>query len=90
MIRKLGTFVEFSVMREPVTADWTIVGDTKELNIRGSHLGPYTYPLAIDYIHRGSIDVGPLITHTLPLEEFQTAIEKVHQAKDSIKVLLVS
>ena len=31
MIRKLGTFVEFSVMREPVTVDWTIIGDTKEL-----------------------------------------------------------
>ena len=29
MIRKLGTFVEFSVMREPVTADWTIIGDTQ-------------------------------------------------------------
>ena len=51
MIRKAGTFVEFSVMREPVTVDWTIIGDTKELNIHGSHLGPYTYPLVIDYIH---------------------------------------
>ena len=33
MIRKLGTFVEFSVMREKVTTDWTTIGDTKELNI---------------------------------------------------------
>ncbi len=88
MIRKLGTFVEFSVMRELVSVDWTIIGDTKELNIHGAHLGPYTYPLAIDYIHRGLIDVGPIVTHTLPLEEFQTAIDKVHLAKDSIKVLL--
>ena len=58
MIRKAGTFVEFSVMREPVTVDWTIIGDTKELNIHGSHLGPYAYPLAIDYIHRGLIKGG--------------------------------
>ena len=43
MIRKLGTFVEFSVMREPVTVDWTIIGDSKELNIHGAHLGPYCY-----------------------------------------------
>ncbi len=35
MIRKLGTFVEFSVMREKVTADWTIIGDSKELNVHG-------------------------------------------------------
>ena len=88
MIRKLGTFVEFSVMREPVTVDWTIIGDSKELNIHGAHLGPYTYPIAIDYIHRGLIDVGLLATHTFPLNEFQTAIDTVHTAKDSIKVLL--
>ena len=88
MIRKLGTFVEFSVMREPVTVDWTIIGDSKELNIHGAHLGPYTYPIAIDYIHRGLIDVGLLTTHTFPLDDFQMAIDKVHAAKDSIKVLL--
>jgi erythritol/L-threitol dehydrogenase len=88
MIRKLGTFVEFSVMREPVTVDWTIIGDTKELNIHGAHLGPYCYPLAIDYIARGLINVDPIITHELPLEQFEDGIHMVHRAKDSIKVLL--
>ncbi len=44
MIRRLGTFVEFSVFGEAVTVDWTVIGDTKELNIHGSHLGPYCYP----------------------------------------------
>jgi threonine dehydrogenase-like Zn-dependent dehydrogenase len=88
MIRKLGTFVEFSVMREPVTVDWTIIGDSKELNTHGAHLGPYTYPIAIDYIHRELIDVGLLVTHTFTLKDFQTAIDKVHTAEDSIKVLL--
>ena len=53
MIRKLGTFVEFSVMREPVTVDWTIIGDTKELNIHGAHLGPYCYPVAIRMLAGG-------------------------------------
>jgi len=88
MIRKLGTFVEFSVMREPVTVDWTIIGDTKELNIHGSHLGPYTYPLAIDYIKRNLIDVEPIVTHVIPLDNFDEGFQKVHDAKDSIKVLL--
>jgi hypothetical protein len=45
MIRKLGTFVEFSVMCESVTVDWTIIGDAKELTVRGAHLSPYTYPI---------------------------------------------
>ena len=89
MIRKAGTFVEFSVMREPVTVDWTIIGDTKELNIHGSHLGPYTYPLAIDYIANGKIDVGQIVTHQFGLEDFQTAFEMVQQGTDSIKVQLV-
>ena len=44
MIRKLGTFVEFSVMREPVTVDWTIIGDSKELDIHGAHLSPAHLP----------------------------------------------
>ncbi len=89
MIRKAGTFVEFSVMREPVTVDWTIIGDTKELNIHGSHLGPYTYPLAIDYISNGKIDVRQIVTHQFGLEEFQTAFEMVQKGTDSIKVQLV-
>ena len=89
MIRKAGTFVEFSVMREPVTVDWTIIGDTKELNIHGSHLGPHAYPLAIDYIHRGLIDVAPIVTHQLPLDAYLRGFEMVRDGADSIKVQLL-
>jgi threonine dehydrogenase-like Zn-dependent dehydrogenase len=88
MIRKLGTFVEFSVMREPVTVDWTIIGDTKELNIHGSHLGPYCYPIAIDMIAKGRIDAGRIVTHRMPLEDYLEGIELVRSGADSIKVLL--
>lgn len=89
MIRKAGTFVEFSVMREPVTVDWTIIGDTKELNIHGSHLGPYTYPLAIEYIHNKQIDVSHIVTHQFALDDFLTAFDMVQKGKDSIKVQLI-
>jgi threonine dehydrogenase-like Zn-dependent dehydrogenase len=88
MVRKAGRFVEFSVMREPVTVDWTIIGDTKELDLYGSHLGPYCYPLAIDYLHRGLVDATQFVTHELPLEEFQRGIELVAAGKESVKVLL--
>ena len=67
MIRKLGTFVEFSVMREPVTVDWTIIGDTKELNIHGSHLGPYCYPVAIKMLEERRLPMDRIVTHQLPL-----------------------
>lgn len=87
-VRKAGRFVEFSVMREPVTVDWTIIGDTKELDLYGSHLGPYCYPLAIDYLHRGLIDASQFITHELPLDQFQRGIELVASGRESVKVLL--
>jgi threonine dehydrogenase-like Zn-dependent dehydrogenase len=87
-IRKGGNFVEFSVMKEPTTTDWTIIGDSKELNIYGSHLGPGCYPKVIAYLHRGLLDVEGIVTHELPLEEYLEGIHLVHAGKDSIKVLL--
>jgi threonine dehydrogenase-like Zn-dependent dehydrogenase len=88
MIRKMGTFVEFSVMRELTTADWTIIGDGKELNIHGAHLGPYAFPTAIDYLERGLIRIEPIVTHHLPLAEFEKGLAAVEHPEDSIKVLL--
>jgi erythritol/L-threitol dehydrogenase len=89
MIRRLGTFVEFSVLRELVSADWTIIGDTKELDIRGSHLGPYCYPIAIDMLAKGLLPMDQIVTHQLPLASFQDGINMVGQGDVSIKVALV-
>jgi len=89
MIRKLGTFVEFSVMREPVTTDWTIIGDTKELNIHGSHLGPYCYPIAIDMLAKQLLPMEHIMTHQLPLAAFQQGIDLVATGANSIKVTLI-
>jgi threonine dehydrogenase-like Zn-dependent dehydrogenase len=89
MIRKLGTFVEFSVMREPVTTDWTIIGDTKELNIHGAHLGPYCYPIAIDMLRKGLLPMDRIVTHELPLADFQRGIDLVASGRQSVKVTLL-
>ncbi len=75
MIRKLGTFVEFSVFNEPATINWTIIGDTKELTIHGSHLGPYCYPKTIAAIANGSLDVKPLVAEAYPLTAFHDAMQ---------------
>ncbi len=88
MTRKLGTFVEFSVMREPVTVDWTIIGDTKELNIHGAHLSPYCYPVAIDWLEKGLLPVDQIVTHHLPLADFEAGFQLVASGQDSIKVTL--
>jgi len=88
MIRKLGTFVEFSVNAGPVAVDWSIIGDVKELNIHGAHLGPYSYPLAIQYLRDGTIDGAALVTHHFPLEQFHEALEVAAQGDESIKVVI--
>lgn len=88
MIRKNGTFVEFSVMRGPSTADWTIVGDGKELNIHGSHLGPYAFPTATSYLERGIINIERIVTHQMPLAAFEAGLHAVENPQDSVKVLL--
>jgi len=89
MVRKLGTFVEFSVHAGPVAIDWSIIGDVKELNIHGAHLSAYTYPLAIEYLRTGVIDGASLVSHQLPLAQFDEAIEIAHRGDESIKVVLV-
>ncbi len=88
MIRRLGTFVEFSVMREPVTVDWTIIGDIKELNIHGAHLSPYCYPLAIDMLARRLLPMDRILTHRLPLAEFERGLQLVRAGTESVKVTL--
>jgi len=89
MIRKLGTFVEFSVHAGPASADWSIVGDQKELNVHGAHLGPYCYPRAIRYIADGTIAADRIVTHALPLERFEDAIGLAHSQTESVKVVMI-
>ncbi len=87
LIRKLGRFVEFSVFGAETSADWSIIGDRKELDVRGAHLGPYCYPIAIDLLARGLVSSKGIVTHGFTLEEWDEAI-KVAYSLDSIKVLL--
>jgi len=75
MIRKLGTFVEFSVFNEPATVNWTVIGDTKELTIHGSHLGPGGYEPSIRALADGTVDVKPLLADAYPLPEFDRAMQ---------------
>ena len=87
LIRKLGRFVEFSVFGKETSVDWSIIGDRKELDVRGSHLGPYCYPIAIDLLSRGLVTSKGIVTHDYPLEPWDEAI-RVANSMDSIKVLM--
>lgn len=87
LIRKLGRFIEFSVFGKDTTADWSIIGDRKELDVRGAHLGPYCYPVVIDLMERGLLTSRGIVTHNFTLSEWEEAFALANSL-DSIKVLL--
>ncbi|WP_271274463.1 MDR/zinc-dependent alcohol dehydrogenase-like family protein [Aliamphritea hakodatensis] len=89
MTRNLGRFVEFSVFKDPVSVDWSIISDRKELDVLGSHLGPYCYPRVIKGIADGSLPTEGVVTHSLPLAQFMEGFELVMNGKNALKVVLV-
>ncbi|MEY0069469.1 alcohol dehydrogenase catalytic domain-containing protein [Providencia rettgeri] len=88
MIRKLGTFVEFSVFKDPVTVDWSIISDRKELDLLGSHLGPYCYSLVIEGIGNGDFPTKGVVTDILPLDKFAEGFSMMAKGDPHIKVVL--
>lgn len=87
-VRNLGNIVVFGVFKQPVTVDWSIIGDRKELNIYGSHLGPGCYPIAIDMLAKGLLPMEDIISHALPLSDFQKGFDLAKSGKESLKVTL--
>jgi threonine dehydrogenase-like Zn-dependent dehydrogenase len=74
---------------DPVTVNWTIIGDAKELNIHGSHLGPYCYQPVLERMANGRVSGKGVVTHKLALEDLKKAFEIAGKGDDSIKVVLV-
>lgn len=85
-IRKLGTFVEFSVFSEPATVDWTLIGDNKELNVLGSHLSPYCYPYVIENIANGSLKTDGVVSRYFELCDWENAFDHASGKYGDLKV----
>lgn len=88
MVRKLGRFVEFSVFGQETTVDWSIIGDSKELDLLGSHLSPYCYPFVIDNIANGKLKTDGLISTCFPIEEWEKAFEYASGKYGDFKVCI--
>lgn len=89
ILRKMGRFVEFSVFKDLVEVDWSIISDRKELDVLGGHLGPYCYRPTIEWITDGSLPTDGVVTHKLPLKEWKKGFDLVDAATESIKVVLI-
>ena len=87
IIRKLGTFVEFSVFGKETTVDWSIIGDRKELDIRGSHLSPYAYPFVIENMMNGNLKTDGVVTTILPLDEWEKGFDLASGRDGDLKVV---
>jgi len=89
VLRKLGTYVEYSVFGSDVTVDWSIISDDKELDVRGAHLGPHCWPAAIRMLEAGALPMDRICSRQLPLSRFQEGLDLVADGTKSIKVSLI-
>ena len=89
-IRKMGTFVEFSVFKDPVSVDWSIISDRKELNLLGSHLSAFCYEDVIEWIGNGKLPADGVVSHKFPLKEWKKGFDLAHTGADgALKVALI-
>lgn len=89
LLRKLGTYVEYSVFGSDVTVDWSIISDDKELDVRGAHLGPRCWPAAIRMLESRTLPMDRICGTQLPLSRFQEGLDLVSDGTKSIKVSLI-
>ncbi len=88
LIRKGGRFVEFSVFSSPVSCNWSILGDEKELEVLGASLSPFCFSKVIRGISGGELNTRGLVTQ-IPLSRFKAAFEMCKKGNTSIKVALI-
>lgn len=89
VLKNLGCYVQMGVFAEAVKADWNVIGDGKELTIKGSHLSALTFTSTIRGIEAGLIKTEGLISHSFALANWEKAFETAEKEPDAIKVALV-
>ena len=89
LLRKMGRFLEYSVFAAPVTVDWSIIGEEKELDVLGAHLGARMYPAAIAALTDGSVRMDGVVTDRLALQSYAEAFDLMEGGRGAIKAILV-
>lgn len=76
------------VMQLGLGGDMTVPVQTltaKELDLRGSFRFHEEFAMAVSFMQKGLIDVGSLITHTLPLAEAEQAFQIANDRSQAMK-----
>jgi len=87
-ICKNGRFVEFSLFNDPVTCNWSVIGDGKELDIYGVSLSPDCFAPVIAGIESGKLNTKGIVTHRFKLKDFAEAFAMCMDGRNSIKIML--
>jgi len=84
-----GRAVIAGVFEEPLVPEDLRFELAKEKQIIGTSSYRWDFESAIDLVHKGIVHLKPLITHTFPLSELKTALEKKSNAQSgAIKIVM--
>ena len=86
-VEKGGAYLQVGIAGKPVTIDFD-QPLYKELKMFGTYCHRYEdWEIALDLMARGLVNVEPLISRTVPLEDWEQALEDL-EAQKAIKVLI--
>lgn len=88
-LRRGRTMIMFSGFEDKVDFDLSWLSGERVLTASCNNLFPY-YPEAISLLANGKVTISPMITHVLPLDQYQEGFEIAinKEEHDSIKVVL--
>lgn len=85
VVRPGGTIVQVGLGGGEATLPLNMVV-AKEINLRGTFRFHEEFALAVDVLQRGALDVAPLLTETLPLDEAERAFALATDRSRAMKV----
>jgi L-iditol 2-dehydrogenase len=84
-----GRVTLYGVYRDRASVDWNTVAEFKELEIRGGHLAPTEFGLALELLSTRVVDGRRLVTASYPLAEVRSALEEPRdEALMTLKTIL--
>ena len=83
-VKRGGTVGLVGVVHQP-TVEIDVVRIVRSgIRVQGVFRYANIYPVAVELVRAGKVDLDPFVTHTFPLEEIQEALEFVESSKDQV------
>jgi D-arabinitol dehydrogenase (NADP+) len=87
--RRRGTIMVYAVYPDHAIAQITPADIMRrELTIKGSFAQIDCFPRALDYLESGKVKVDEIVTHEIPLRDYQKALDLAF-AREGIKIAII-